>query len=146
MLRIVVRVKGALLPDQPQQSLAVDREGPVLPVFQVQGVGFLQVPDGEGVELVFHLAVNVAQVGQVHGETEAGRVILGGQQMVQVRMAGGVDAVQLNILLLEQPADHLGGVESRHIEGKRHLGELGKVRPLAEFLNAARIRIREIML
>ena len=42
---------------------------------------------------------------------------------MQVRMAGGMDTMQFDLLLLQQAGDNLGRIIRRHIEGKGNVRE-----------------------
>mgnify|MGYP001478691046 CR=1 FL=1 len=91
---------------------------PFFPEFQHDRIRLVQIFDGEGMELVIRLAVDPCQIGKVHGKTEAGCVVFCGEHMMEIRMAGGVDAVQGNLEFLQEP-DTMYGIAA---SGKNCIG------------------------
>lgn len=144
VLRIEIHIKGALFSDQAEQCFSVKGKVPFFPEFQHDRIRLVQIFDGEGMELVIRLAVDPCQIGKVHGKTEAGCVVFCGEHMMEIRMAGGVDAVQGNLEFLQEPVQHLGRIVLGEVEGKGNMGEFPQIRSFAEFIDTGWIRIREV--
>ena len=92
------RVAVAYFPEQLHEILGVGGEDLVFMVNQGQGVHLLEVLDGKHMEPGAGTAqlVELVDARQVHGQAEAGGEIPRRHHVMQVGVAGGVDAVHGN--------------------------------------------------
>lgn len=107
------RVSVAYFPDQLHEILGVGGEDLVLVVNQGQGVHLLEVLDGEHVEPGAGAAqlVELGNARQVHGQAEAGRVVLGAEPVMDIGLGQLVHAVYGDSPPLQVALQHDAGVE-----------------------------------
>ena len=102
------RVAVAYFPDQLHEILGVGGEDLVLVVNQGQGVHLLEVLDGEHMEPGTGTAqlVELGNARQVHGQAEAGRVVLGAEPVMDIGLGQLVHAVYGDAPTLQVAVQH----------------------------------------